>query len=259
MNWSSAFNLVKYNNCAAKFYYIPSNDLSEDFDLKNFLINESYRFGFIGITNSLVQRKKYEQYNDKILHHAPFFDNKNYFAPENKIIEKDVKNILFYGNPHDSGFELGINMLKIIKNYFKHHVNIFSVNAEYNVEDYNLNGILDNLGNIESNKELGELYRKTDIVLMFMEKDLSTNVLEILACGCILITNINEYTKNLLKHNENAILTRPVLDYAVEDVINILSNGILRSRIYKNSLKSIEIIHENEEMDKIINFIKSPL
>ena len=259
VNWSSAFNLVKYNNCTTKFYFVPSNDLSTDFDLKKFLIEETYKFNFIGITNSTTQRKKYKQHNKHILYFTPFFDKNKYFAPKNKIIEKDVKNILFYGNPNDSEFELCINILKIIKKYFKHHVEIFSIGTKYDIEDYNLEDVLTNLGNIESNNELSEIYRKTDLVLMFMNKDLTKNALEILASGCILITNVNEYTQNLLKHNENVILTKPFLNYAVEDIINILSNGILRNRIFKNSLKSINVINEKKELDNLIDYIKSPL
>ena len=259
VNWSSAFNLVKYNDCMAKFYFIPTEDLSDDFDLKNILIEETYRFNFIGITSSIVQRKKYEQYNKNIFYFVPFFDNSNYFAPTNKIIEKNVQNILFYGNPDDVGFELGINILKIIKQYYKHHVEIFSIGADYDVNEYHLEGIITNLGIIESNEKLSKLYRETDLVLMFMEKDLLTKALEILASGCILITNINEYTQNLLKHNENVILTKPILDYATEDIINLLNNGIIRNRVYKNSLKSVSILNENEELDRINMYLESPL
>ena len=64
-HWTSAYNLVKYNNCKAKFYFNPKYEHLFYSEGSIFgLIEQSYRFGFIGIVNSIGVEQAYKKYNN---------------------------------------------------------------------------------------------------------------------------------------------------------------------------------------------------
>lgn len=258
--WTTAYNLVKYNNCDAKFYlnqdyeafFVPAGSVSG-------LIEETYRFNFIGVANTEGVKDKYEQYGNVVKCFTPAIDD-NVYYPGNSSDSK--KRVVFYGRPKNSrnGFVLGSEALKIVKEYFGDDVEIFSAGAEYDVNEYGLDGVLTNLGLLDSVDKVADLYRKCDVGLVFMfTPHPSYQPFEYMACGCATVTNINEGNMWLLKDKENSILSEPVISCVAENIINLLNDDHLRKNIINNGFKTINRIDWDDELNNIVKFVKNPL
>ena len=258
--WTTAYSLVKYNNCKAKFY------LNQDYEPLFYeagsiygLIEETYRFHFIGLANTKGIKDKYESYGNVVEYFTPAVDNNIYFPGQ---ADDSKKRIVFYGRPSNNrnGFLLGIEALKIVKAYFGDSVEIYSAGAKFDVNTFGVNGIVNNLGLLSSLQEVADLYRKCDVGLVFMfTPHPSYQPLEYMACGCATVTNINEGNNWLLKDKENCILSEPTISCIAENIINLLNDDVTRSKIIKNGIKTVENMDWTGELDKIIKFVKSPL
>jgi GT2 family glycosyltransferase len=259
--WTTAFSLVKYNNCKSKFYF------NQDFEPMFYaagsvygLIEQTYRFGFIGITNTEGVAEKYKKYEQWVNNFTPAIDKKKFY-PTNEKLQKKKKRVVFYGRPQNprNGFRLGIEALKIVKSYFGKNVEIFSVGSEFNKSQYELDGILENLGLLPTIEDVAELYRTCDVGLVFMfTPHPSYQPLEYMASGCATVTNINENNLWLLRDKENTILTEPTVSCVANSIIEMLENDSLRSTIIRNGLKTISFTNWENELDKTIEFIKNP-
>ena len=259
--WTTAYILVKYNNCKAKFYL--NQDYEPLFSAANSvyaLIEQTYRFNFIGLANSKGVYKKYASYSNLVSYFTPAVDKKIFYPNTTKIDNK--KRIVFYARPNNprNGFILGIEALKIVKSYFGNSIEIYAAGGDFNLETYGLNGIITNLGLIDSLEKVAELYRKCDIGLVFMfTPHPSYQPLEYMACGCATVSNINENNGWLLKNMENAILSEPTISCVAESIINLIKDEELRENIISNGYKTIENLDWNIELNKILEFIKNPL
>lgn len=154
----------------------------------------------------------------------------------------DKITIVFYFNSitPDGGFNLGIEVLKILKVYYGEDINIWGVGSDCNLEDYGLKDVI-SLGKMGSDLELANIFRRAHICLLFSFESNNPNVfLQCMACGCAVITNYNEKYKSLLKNKENAIVTEPNLDSLIDNIINLIDDFRLRDRIVFNALNFIE-------------------
>ena len=257
-DWISAYKLVKINNCIAKFYFIqPKKIVSIKKDFENNLIEQSYKFKFIGITNSKKIELEYSQFNKNIIYFNQSI-NKDIFFPY--LEEKSNKmTILFHVEEKDkTAFNLGVEVLKILKEYFNNKIDIIIIGTDENLVEYNLKDII-NLGKISSDIELANIYRRANICLMLAFDNVHpSKFLKCMACGCPIIINHNKKHDWILKQKENAILTEPNLHCIVEDIINLINDFKLRHRILDNGIKTIERIDEKEEFFKIIDFMENP-
>ena len=259
--WTTAYSLVKYNNCKAKFY------LNQDYEplfaaagSVSGLIEETYRFNFIGLANSKGVGNKYKSYGNIVKYFTPAVDKSIYFPNNSKNDTK--KRVVFYGRPTNprNGFILGIEALKIVKSYFGDSVEIFSVGAEFNLEDYGLEGVITNLGLLDSTEKVANLYRQCDVGLVFMfTPHPSYQPLEYMACGCATVSNINENNVWLLKDKENCILSEPVISCVAENIIDLLEDDNMRKHIISNGLKTVKDYDWESVLKDISHFVKNPL
>jgi GT2 family glycosyltransferase len=260
--WTTAYNLVKYNKCKAKFYF------NQDFEPIFYpagsvygLIEQSYRFGFIGIANTLGVAESYKKYNKCVTHFTPTVD-KNIFYPDHQKHLKDKIRVVFYGRPNNprNGFRLGIEALKLVKSHFGDNIEIVSVGSEYNTSEYGLEGVVKNLGLLPTIEDVAKLYRSCDVGLVFMfTPHPSYQPLEYMASGCATVTNINEGNTWILRDKENVLLTEPTVTCVADNIINLLENENLRSKIINNGLETVSNLNSWEtELDNLYFFLKNP-
>jgi GT2 family glycosyltransferase len=258
--WNSAYYLVKYNNCKAKFYF------NQDYEPALYpassiygLAEQSYRFGFIGITNTKGVEDSYRKYNNKFVKNfTPSIDTEIFYPNENK---NEKLRILFYATPSNprNGFYLGIEALKKVKEYFKDEIEILCYGENFDTVNYGLDTVLKNLGFASNSQDIANLYRSVDIGLTFNFTPHPTcKILEFMACGCATVTNINESSQWLLKDNENSVLTEPTVSCTAENIIKLLEDNKLREKIIMNGLQSVKLSNWETELNSLIDFIKNP-
>jgi len=258
--WTSAYRLLKFSNTRGKFYFIQDYEpLFYAAGASYALAEATYRLGFHGIVNSPGLYNFITNKYDLVAEYfVPAVDHEIFFPAERSFQEKErTLKLFFYGRPqHDrNAFDLAIATAKKVKATMGSRIEIVSAGSDWNAADYNVQGIVQNLGLI-SYRETAELYRTCDfgLILMFT-KHTSYLPLELMASGSIVITNYNQANTWLLKDGLNCIIGEPSPTYITEKLIHLIEHPELQKTIRENALKTIESMDWEREMEKIYRFI----
>lgn len=257
--WTTAYFSLKFNNVKRKFYFIqdyeplfyPANSISA-------LVEETYRFGFYGLTNTISLKKIYDNnYRGRSCYFTPSV-NGDVFYPSRKEDRKDRMTVFFYARPGHprNGFELGISALKKLKMRMGDDVRIVTAGSAWSPKDFGIEGVVENLGLLKY-EETAELYRQCDagLVMMFTRHP-SYLPLEFMACGCPVVTNYNPATTWLLHDNDNCLLTRASASCISDRLYTALMNKNIRDRLIQNGLKTVyELNRWNVEIEKVFDYM----
>ncbi|BAB76187.1 glycosyltransferase [Anabaena sp. FACHB-709] len=260
--WTTAYVLLKVNNTGLKFYFI------QDFEPLFYPAGSTYaqaeatyRFGFYGIANTISLRKIYEtEYAGIATHFTPCVDTK-VFYPDSSIRKNDTsKRVFFYGRPGHprNGFELAVEAMRKLKTRYGSQIEILSAGANWNPKEYGLEGVIENLG-LLSYEETGNLYRSCHIGLsMMMTKHPSYLPFEMMACGVLVVSNINSSTQWLLKDRENCLLSHPSASCIAETISEAIDKYDDFDLIRNNAVNCIKYNHADwsVEIKKITDFIQ---
>lgn len=253
--WPTAYALLKFVNTHGKYYFIQDYEpLFYPAGSWYGLAERTYTFGFLGITNGPSLKELYErQYNTQAEYFTPAVDT-SLFKPAEDAPRPKIKRVFFYARPQNerNAFDLGILALEKIKAKYRH---IEVVTAGWNLSRYRLPFSATNLG-VLSQKQTAKLYRYCDVGISFMfTKHPSYIPLELMASGCLVISNKNSANLWLLKHGYNCLLSEPTPSSILETFELALEDYELRKSIYRNALKTIESLSWEKEMERIYNFI----
>jgi glycosyltransferase involved in cell wall biosynthesis len=263
--WTTAYYLLRFNNTKRKFYFIQ--DYEPLFYPAGSTYGQSettYKFGFYGLTNTMGLRKIYERdYNGQAMDLKPCVDDNIFYPRKANQRPNDNKfRVFFYGRPGHprNGFELGAAVLRKLKEKLEDKVEIYCAGSEWNPENYNLEGVVTNLGRIDFEKT-GDLYRLCDVGLVMMfTKHPSYLPFELMACKCAVVTNYNPDTTWFLKNEENCILTDASATRIAEAIEKLLLNEKLRNRLTETAWNDISQNHAwwDDELNKLYNFMGTP-
>ena len=243
--WTTAYLLLKYNQTSRKYYLMQDYEPSF-YQAGNIygVIEQTYRFGFSCISNTEGVGNKYRQYSHDVTMFTPGVDQKIFYPDKSKTAVGKPARIVFYGRPSNprNCFLSGIQTLTAVKRKLGDSVDIISVGEEWDVRDFKVQGIVENRGLLASMEEVAELYRSSDVGLVFMiTPHPSYQPLEYMASGCVTATNINESNQWLL-NNDNALLIEPLAEVAAQRIHDLLrdENGWKQKR--KTALATIQTL-----------------
>jgi glycosyltransferase involved in cell wall biosynthesis len=250
--WTTAYLQLKYNQTARKFY------LMQDYE-PNFypagnvygVIEQTYRFGFSCIANTAGVGNRYRQYSDDVTVFSPGVDRQMFFPDPDKETVGNPARVVFYGRPSNprNCFLLGAETLKALKRKMGAAVEIISVGEDWDEDEFDLDGVLENRGLLGSLEEVAALYRSADIGLVFMmTPHPSYQPLEYMASGCVTATNINEPNQWLLR-DDNALLIAPSPELAAQQILELLSNQNRWQAIRAEALKCISKFEWNDALE----------
>lgn len=262
--WSTAYPLLKFNKVKRKFYFLQ--DFEPSFypaGTTNAQAEATYRFNFYGIANTVTIHDIYtRRYGGKAGYFSPCVDIKIFYPTSEQRPPGNPFKIFFYGRPGHprNGFELGIVSLRKIKNRFGKKVTIVTAGDNWQPEEFGLEGIVDNLGLLDI-LDTATLYRTCDVGLSMMFTQHPSYIpLELMASGCLVVTNENSASKWLLKHNENSLLSAPSASCLAETIELGLTNIPLRTKIIKNAVNQVRTHYHDwrSEMEKVYRFMCQP-
>jgi glycosyltransferase involved in cell wall biosynthesis len=165
------------------------------------LAENSYRFGFYGITAGGWLSKKLSKEHGMQTDYFDFAANKSLYRYTNSGKRKEV---FFYARPATArrGFELGVAALEIFhKKHPEYTINL----AGADVSGYDVPFPYRNLKTLELS-ELGDVYNRCSCALVMSLTNMSLLPLELLACGTIPVVNDGE--------NNRLVSNNPFIAYA---------------------------------------------
>jgi len=217
--WTTAYVLLKVRNTGLKFYMIqdyeplfyPAGSTSAQAEL-------TYRFGFYGIANTESLRDIYQRdFAGRAVVLSPCVDTR-VFHPGAPLPADGPKRVFYYARPGTprNGFELAAVALRRLKDKYRDGIEIVCAGADWNPADFGLAGAVRNIGMLPYERT-GDLYRSCHAgLVMMMTRHPSYLPFELMACGCLVVSNHNPANTWLLKDGENCLLSPPTASCLVE-------------------------------------------
>lgn len=264
--WATAYVLARYNNTKRKCYFIqdkegsfyPRGSISA-------LAEYSYKLGYFALANTPGLLEWYKQMyggTGVITKSKVYIDA--YSVDDNKKSIKPYK-VFFYGRPNEprNAFELGLASLRLVKERYRDDVEIYSAGAPWAEEDYDVVGVVKNLGKVPYD-QLPSFYRSMDVGLMFMFSGHPGVVAsELMASGCPVV--VNEYDdetwNELYKHDQNALVAKPLARDVADQMIRALEDKDLRQKLIKNGRDKVDEFYAgfDESLQASLDVLRSPL
>ena len=255
--WQSAYYAVKFNNTRGKYYFIQDYEpLFYPAGSQSSLAEATYKWKFPAITFGQWLSSLYRQrYHSDAQDFIPCADN-SVFKPISPEPRKKVKRVFFFSRPISErrAFEIGILTLEKLVNKYPDIEVVMAGSIGIDLKNYDIPFNYENLGSLTI-EETSKLYQICDIGLCFSATNLSFLPLELMASGCLVITNKGETTEWLLKDGFNCLLSDPVVSLLLEKFDIAIHNYELRKEIITNGLKTTHLTSWEDEFERVHNFI----
>ena len=256
--WQSAYTVRSFPFAAKKFYFMQDYESTfYAFGTSSMQANNTYTFGFAGVTGGNWLRSIYESYGNQAMHYT-FATDRDIFYPANAAgtVCERVARLFFYARPSTERrcFELGIAALARIAAEFP---DVEIVIAGLNLrQPPPFKATL--LGNLTL-RQTGGLYRTCDIGMAFSGTNLSYLPVELMASGCPVLTNNGAQTEWMCRHDENAYLADPVPAAIVDGFRALYNSKELRQKLATGGLRTTADLNWNDEMEKIYRYVDANL
>jgi glycosyltransferase involved in cell wall biosynthesis len=197
-SWPTAYAARRVANAAQKFYFVQ--DLEYMFYAPGSLYEfarQTYQFGFRGITaGSWIADVLRRDFNMECAVFGFSYDQHAYSNTGACMLAAGKKRILFYARPETErrGFELGILALTLVAKRMP-DVEFVLVGVQRRSVDLPFPAVMPG---VLSFSELGAVYRSCDVALVLSHTNLSLLPLELMACGCAVVSNEGPNTEWLL-------------------------------------------------------------
>ena len=248
--WTTAYAARSVGNTARKFYFVQ--DLEHLFYAEGSLhefAKQTYRFGFYGITagNWIADVLN----RDFGMECTPFgfsYEREWYTPQGERRFALDKKRILFYARAMTErrGFELGILALAQVAKRFP-EVEVVLVGLRPREINLPFPSVI--TGHL-SPLQLAAVYRSCTAALVLSHTNLSLLPLEIMACGCPIVSNDGQNVRWLLS-DEVAVLAEPVPDALAGALIDLIDREDMRRKMISAGLDFTAQTNWTAEASKI--------
>jgi O-antigen biosynthesis protein len=207
------------------------------------LCQATYRFGFLGICNTVALEETYRALGGEAISFTPAVDP-TVFHRRQRPNDADSRppRVFAYMRPSHlrNGFELVAQALTIVKKTLGDGVEIFAAGADWQPAAFGLDGIVTNLG-LLNYRTTGALYRQMDVAaVVMMTSHPSYLPFELMACGVAVITNHNEKTRWLLEDGVNCFLSETTSTALGERLLGALNDAPARLSVARAGTEMIE-------------------
>ena len=252
--WTTAYTVRDFRGAGKKYYFV------QDFEPYFFaqgseysFAEETYRFGFKAITaGAWLSDKLSKNYNMEAIPFGFSYDRELYFPRTRLDVSK--KRIFFYARSITPrrAFELGLLALSQVH---KADPEIEFVLAGWDMSGYEIPFPFQNAG-VVSIDELPDLYSQCDLALVISLTNLSLLPLEVMACGCAVVSNKGPNVEWLLDEafTKFSNSSPEALSDAMLDLVN---DPVMLDKYKKEGLKFAQSTNWNAEVDKIASIIES--
>jgi O-antigen biosynthesis protein len=249
-SWPTAYAARGVGNTGQKFYFVQ--DLEHMFYAPGSLYEfarQTYQFGFRGITaGSWIADVLRRDFNMECSVFGFSYDRDAYASTGNRLLPPGKKRVLFYARPETErrGFELGILTLSLVAQKLP-DVEFVLVGFPRRSLDLPFRAIFSGVLPLS---ELGALYRSCDVALVLSHTNLSLLPLEIMACGCSVVSNEGPNTEWLLTDQTVRFAKADPRSLAT-GIIELLESDSLRRQKIEAGLQFVQATHWTKEIKAI--------
>lgn len=260
--WTTAYTLLRIRNTAFKFYLI------QDFEPSFYPAGSTaaqaeatYRFGFLGICNTRTIAQIYmDEYGGTAHTLVPQIDPAIFYPPPSEPSGSPTR-IFWYARPATprNGFELAAGAFRKVKGAFGDAVDIICAGSDWDPRDFGLKGIVRSVGRLQY-AETADLYRTCRIgLLMSMTRHPSYLPLELMACGCLPVVNMNPATGWLLEHERNCLVSPASVSAIAETLARAVKDYDTLKHVRRQSILDARARSSwSGELAAVSQFIQSP-
>jgi len=226
--WTTAYVARALSNTAGKFYFVQ--DLEDRFYADGSLAEfarETYRWHYHGLTLGYWIAEVLQDEFDMPCSPFGFSFDRGIYSSDRQESARRQNRVLFYARPASErrGFELGILALSLVA---KQRPDVEFVLVGFRPRSMRIpfHGVFPG---VLPPSELAKLYRSCEVALVLSHTNLSMLPLELMACGCAVVSNRGRNVEWLLT-DEIAQLANATPESLAEAILRILNNEELRSR-----------------------------
>jgi O-antigen biosynthesis protein len=253
--WSSVYSMLRMPRARGRFYFVQDNEPQfYPAGAASALAEESYRLGLPGIVNTPGLAEVYRSYGNPAVSFVPAVDIHRYRPSTEPRDPSAPVRVFFYARPSSprNAFGLGLVALHMVKKAYGDRVEVVCAGDSWNPGQFGLNGVVRNLGVLDSLDEVAALYRSCDIGLVFMHtKHPSYQPLEFMASGVATVSNVNPATAWLLRDEENCLLTRPYPTLVAQRIGQLIDDQALRAHIATAGLEEVRRYRWEEQIERV--------
>jgi len=255
-SWTTAYTVRDYLGAGKRYYFVQDFEpffYAQGSDYS--FAEETYNFGFKGITAGGWLAKKLS--NEYQMETVPFnfsFDRHLYKPYPRR--ETEVQRVFYYARPVTPrrAFELGLlTLAKIHENNPK----VEFILAGWDTSAYHIPFPHLNAGVLPLN-ELPDLYSQCDIALVLSLTNASLLPLEVMACGCAVVSNMGENIEWLL-NKDIARFSKSTPDALGDSILSLLNNPDELDELKTKGLEYARLTSWDTEVQKIAKTITNDL
>lgn len=249
-SWRTAYVARTLSNTARKFYFVqdleylfyPEGSLCE-------FAKQTYRWGFKGITlGQWIADVLTKQFSMECSAFGFSYDREIYSPRGARRFSDEKKRVLFYARPSTDrrGFELGILALSLVA---KRMPGVEFVLVGFPSQSIQL-PFPAVLPGVLAPSDLAALYRSCTLALVLSHTNLSMLPVELMACGCAVVSNSGPNVEWLLSE-QTTQLASPTPEALAEAMLALLENRQLCVQKVAAGLTFAENTDWNTEIKKI--------
>lgn len=234
-SWQTAYAVRNIQTTSHRCYFIQ--DFEPWFYARGSeyaFAEDTYRFGFIGITAGDWLAEKLENDYGMMTHAVGFSYDMDRYRPLPKP-PATHRTVFFYARPPTlrRGFELGLIVLAEV---IKRLVDIHVIFAGWDVSQYAIPFQHTNAGMVALDS-LPEIYAQCDVALVISFSNLSLLPLELMACGVPVVSNRGPFTEWLL-NDGNAKLCQATVDDLANGLCDLLEDHKQYARLREQGIRT---------------------
>ncbi|MGP1684928.1 MAG: glycosyltransferase family 4 protein, partial [Giesbergeria sp.] len=223
--WQTAYPVRAVLGDVKKLYFVQ--DFEPHFyptGTESMLAENTYRFGFFGITAGAWLARKLKDEYGMLTHPISFGVDHDCYRQRPRRDDK-VKRVFFYARPPTPrrAFEFGLLVLDAVSRRLP---NTQFILAGWDVSDYVIPFPHLSAG-VVSPEELADVFSQCDAALIMSLTNLSLMPLELMASGCAVVSNRGECVEWLL-NDDVALLTDATLESLTDALCHLLQDDQAR-------------------------------
>lgn len=253
-SWDTAYPVRRFSATRYKVYFIQDMEPYFYPHGSDYVFAEAtYGFGFIAITaGSWLAEVMRNDYGMKAYPFSFSYEKDRYVA---KPRRSGPRRVFFYARSVTPrrGFELGLLALKRVHQRLP---DVEFVLAGWDCSSYLIPFPHLNAG-VVALDDLPDLYSQCDAALVLSLTNISLLPLELMACGCPLVSNRGKNVEWLLKDGETALLANPNPVDIANALVRLLEDSALRARLAENGLTYARGTDWAVEAEKVHGYLQT--